>query len=281
MATGDINGDGLEDIAIGNWNPFSGFAPLFLIQQQGGSFRVSSDTFLQRLLQLPMVNSGSTGNEGFNLLLDLHLADVNADSFADLIAGFGHGSAYSLLFINNNGSFDFAQQVRLPPTVYGVDANMHLETRSVDLDNDGDLDLVLLHSRISPYYAGTYLQVLRNDAGQFADVTPSAMVQEDRFVRANRLEWTPDLFLRDVDRDGKVDIIHGLYDGRLAVFFNQGSIRFGKLTGSLPNNESGRLLAVDDFDKDGGYELAFYQYGGSASEKAYFIKVYNLAFSKP
>jgi len=281
MATGDINGDGLDDIAIGNWNPGGGFAPLFLIQQEGGNFRVSSDTFLERLLQLPMVNSGSTGNEGFNLLLDLHLADVNADGFSDLIAGFGHGSAYSLLFMNNNGTFDFAQQIRLPPTVYGVDANMHLETRSVDLDNDGDLDLVLLHSRISPYYAGTYLQVLRNDAGQFADVTPNAIVQEDRYVRANRLEWTSDLFLRDIDRDGKVDIIHGLYDGQLAVFFNQGSMKFGKLTASLPNNENGRLLAVDDFEKDGGYELAYYQYGGSASEKAYFVNVYNVAFSKP
>ncbi len=281
MSGGDINGDGLDDIVIGNWNPLGGFRPVFLIQQGNGSFSVSDDTFLGRLLNLPMVNSGSTSNEGFNLLLDLHLADLNGDGLADLIAGFGHGSAHSLLFINDDGTFDFDQQIPLPSTAYGVDANMHLETRSVDLDSDGDLDLVLLHSRITPYYAGTYLQLLRNDDGLFVDLTQSAMVQEDKYIFADRLEWTDSLFLRDLDQDGKIDIILGLYDGRLAVFFNQGSMSFSKLTASLPNDEAGRLLAVEDFDKDGGYELAYYQYGGSASEKAYFINIYNLAYSKP
>ena len=37
--------------------------------------------------------------------LDSELFDVNNDGFSDLLVGFGHGSASSKLFINNNGKF--------------------------------------------------------------------------------------------------------------------------------------------------------------------------------
>jgi hypothetical protein len=46
----------------------------------------------------------------------------------------------------------------------------------------------------------------------------------------------------------------------------------------LPSGEAGRLLAVDDFDGDGSTEMVFYQYGGSPTEKVYFINVYKAIY---
>jgi hypothetical protein len=65
------------------------------------------------------------------------------------------------------------------------------------------------------------------------------------------------------------------------VFFNQGAGRFSRLAATLPQNQSGRLLAVGDFNADGGPELLYYQYGGSSTEKVYIINAFNLSFKKP
>lgn len=282
MAVGDVNGDGLDDILIGNWNAFGGgYPPLFLLQQADGRFSARVDPFLARLLSVPMTNPQSAGNEGFNLLLDLHLADLNGDKFADLIAGFGHGSTPSLLFINKNGQFNFDERQALPASTYGIDTNLHLETRSADFDNDGDLDLLIQHTRYVPYYGGNYLQLLRNDNGSFTDITATALSQVESEIKGERLSWSPNVFVRDLDGDRLVDIVYGINNGRLLVFFNQGGGRFTRMTTTLPRGENGVLLTVADFDADGKQDLLYYQYGGSETEKLYFINVYRLDFKKP
>jgi hypothetical protein len=282
MAAGDVNGDGLDDILIGNWTAFGdGFRPVLLTQQSSGRFTASNEPFFEQLLSVPMTNPRSEGNEGFNLLLDLHLADLNGDRYADLVAGFGHGSTPSLLFFNRNGRFFFNEGVALPPSIYGIDTNLHMETRSADLDKDGDLDLLIQHSRYVPYYGGNYLQLLRNDRGVFTDITADALPQDQSDIRAARLNWSPDVFIQDLDGDSLKDIVYGLSNGQLLVYFNQGAGRFSRLVATLPQNQSGRLLAVGDFNADGGPELLYYQYGGSSTEKVYIINAFNLSFKKP
>ena len=53
------------------------------------------------------------------------------------------------------------------------------------------------------------------------------------------------------------------------------------MTTTLPRGENGVLLTVPDFDADGKQDLLYYQYGGSETEKLYFINVYRLDFKKP
>lgn len=206
MAGGDIDGDGLTDFIVGEWRATSG--PYVLSQYNRDQWEVRRSHFLTSLLALPMVNPGA--GEGGNLLLDLHLADLNDDGFDDLVAGFGHGSARSALFINDGqGGFSHENKRDLPESIYGVDNTLHLRTFSLDKDQDGDLDLLIIHSRYEPYYAGYTFQFLVNDGtGLFSDATLSSFsyLSEQHFL-SGRLEWTDNFYLLDVNQDGELDIV--------------------------------------------------------------------------
>jgi hypothetical protein len=144
MATGDINGDGKQDILIANWRHREGFEPLFLVQNAEGSFTSRSSTFLDQLNSVPLLNPNQDPDRQNNLWLDAHIADLNGDGFGDIVAGFGHGSSYSYVFWNNKGDFSFDNKTPLPTSVYGTENSLHMETRTTDIDKDGDLDLAIL-----------------------------------------------------------------------------------------------------------------------------------------
>jgi hypothetical protein len=91
MAGGDLNGDGLTDIIVGEWRDPQGAYKL--MQTEPGVWEVKHDDFLRSLVFNWQLTNSLEGR--FNLLLDIHLADVNNDGKADLIAGWGHGSTPS------------------------------------------------------------------------------------------------------------------------------------------------------------------------------------------
>lgn len=276
MATGDINGDGKHDVLIANW--FS-FTPLFLVQTADGSFTVERSEFLNELKSVPLLNPNNAPEGQTNLWLDVHLADLNGDKYDDIVAGFGHGSTYSYVFWNNKGKFSFADKTSLPATVYGTENSLHMETRTTDIDNDGDLDLITTHTRYAPFYGGDYLQIMRNDAGQFVDITSAAIKQDQSDIYAGRLQWSPALYIKDVNKDGKDDIVFARDDGTLRIFINENGSSFRKISASLPiAGGGGKLIGFDDFDGDGNYEAVYWQYGGTPTTKDYFVNLYELTF---
>jgi len=220
MAVGDFDGDGDDDAIVGAWNDPLG--PYFLWQQDDGEFSIQHTELLRKIAQeWPLVNPQADNSR--NLLIDLSAADVNGDSLDDLVVGWGHGSAESVVFLSNDGVFSEENQIVLPTSLYGVDNQMHLDTLVSDFDQDGDLDLGVLRVRFEPFYGGNYMQLLRNDSnGEFTDVTSQSAALTLDSIRTF-LGWEPVWNVTDINADGYPDIqSRSISTGQPVVFLNRG-----------------------------------------------------------
>lgn len=226
MAVGDLNGDGVDDVLVGDWSSPNGIYAL--LQQPDGKFVISyQDAFKTILSNWPMLNPSA--GAGRNLLLDLHLVDVNGDGCDDLIAGWGHGSTRSFVFVNDKGNFSTDNKIALPESIYGVDNQLHLHTFHFDFNLDGSMDLAILWSRYEPFYGGNYIQLLQNDGkGNFVDVTKSRIDKPIQDAFGSLLQWTDFWQLLDINGDGAVDIVGHRTGSRSTpvAYINDGTGKF-------------------------------------------------------
>ena len=246
MAVGDINGDGLNDIFVGDW----GNKPFALMQKNDGSFEVIQNEFYSYVADLP-----SNDPSKDNLLIDLGLTDINNDGFDDIVAGYGHGDTSSKIFLNNDGEFNRDIYLDIPDSIYGSDNQLHMKTMTADFDHDGDEDIAIQWSRNEPYYGGHYIQILINDGkGNLTDTTdtiPSRSI-EDAYLE--RLQWSEPWQMLDINNDNHIDIIGTRATNKNPIIYiNDGSARF-KIDEILQNFSSGSPYIFSDFDNDGKLE---------------------------
>jgi hypothetical protein len=136
-----------------------------------------------------------------------------------------------------------------------------------DIDADGDLDIVVGSTRIDRYYESRKVQVLLNDGrGNFTDVTSISYPKQPLAERA----VTPvtigigegDIFLKDFDRDGDLDIIDSIawcpcndYDDypKVILALNDGTGKFAPAPNDLfPNRlELKHFIGYDGFTDPG------------------------------
>ena len=186
LATGDINGDGLDDIFAGSGANHS--STIYL--NTGKGFRKKTDPGLEK-------------NKDFEDTAAA-LFDCDGDGDLDLYAGSGgnHTPANNRQMIDrlylNDGKGNFTYSSNLPPN--GMNTAFVLP---FDFDNDNDLDLIV-GSRSIPQSYGlpprSYLY--ENDGlGQFTDVTRE---KAPALERAGMLTTACQV---DIDNDGEDEVV--------------------------------------------------------------------------
>jgi hypothetical protein len=229
IAVGDVNGDGLDDLYIGG---AKGQAKKLLIQQRDGSFIASNEAAFA-----PDSLSEDIGAVFF---------DANGDGRPDLYVVSG-GNEYSegaqplqdRLYLNDgHGKFHKAEGY-LP-----AEWNSGSRVIAADYDGDGHVDL-FVGGRVIPwaYGADPRSMLLHNDGkGHFTDVTTKLAPELEHVGMVTDAVW------RDIDGDGRLDLIVVGEWMPITVFHNEGHGRLKKIqVPGLENTEGwwNRIVAAD------------------------------------
>ncbi|HEU4722119.1 MAG TPA: FG-GAP-like repeat-containing protein, partial [Gemmatimonadaceae bacterium] len=227
LATGDLDGDGVEDLFVATASAPAPGAQLF--RMQGG---VARDVTAGSRLALPRGATFAT------------FADADNDGWLDLfvIGGDGRG-----LILRNDGKGTLSELA----TATIADVKGARRAFFADLDHDGDLDLLLVGAAGRTLYRN-------NLDGTFTESTAAYGLAGTGEAR--------DAAFADFDDDGRLDIAVAGVSG-VTLLRNGGAERFADATpaSGLAGAGSGvSVIAAADYDNDGAIDLLVAGGGGAA-----------------
>jgi len=244
LAAGDVDGDGTDDLFASAWSPAQRRSVPKLYRVQGGFVQ---DATAPSTISL----SGGAAYATF--------ADYDNDGWLDLfvIGADGRGHLF-----RNRGNVTFLDVT----TKAGIaDIKGARKALFVDLDHDGDLDLLLVGNDQRTVYRN-------NLDGTFTEATASFGLAGSGDAR--------DAVFADFDGDGRVDVFITNGAGSDALFHNGGAQRFSDVTAAsgLSTTGGSGAAAVGDYNNDGFLDLFVASTNGG--EPALWLNKGNGTFSR-
>ncbi len=236
MATGDVNGDSLDDVYIGNGG---GFSKALYIQTKENTFvKTDNPAFIN---DAPYEDCGSVFD------------DMDGDGDNDLIVASGGNARnqndpyYMSRYYINDGNGKFNRVNDFPIITNNAGAVL-----SFDYDKDGDKDLIITGRTIPgrfPEIPKSYL--LKNDSGKFTDVT------KDVFPALEHLGMITDIKTGDLDGDQAEEVVFAGEWMPITIFSYKNN-SFENRTESFGLNASTgwwKSVALADIDDDGDVDI--------------------------
>lgn len=237
LATGDVDGNGLDDVFVGNATGNSG--KLFLQKTEGKFLRSSSQPW-----------DANRNNEDIGALF----FDADGDKDLDLyvVSGGNEFEKTSALLQDrlyvNDGSGNFTRSREALPEMISSGSCVV----AGDYDNDGDQDL-FVGGRVVPgqypYPAQSF--ILNNDGGKFTDVTSTIAAELVYPGLVTSAVWM------DFDDNGSLDLIV-VGEWMPLSFYKNESGSFRNVTAEMGmNNTTGwwNKIVSEDMDGDGDLDL--------------------------
>jgi len=221
LAVGDIDGDGTDDLFVSTWSPTLRRSVAHLYRVQGGFTR---DVTQRSGISLPQGAAYAT------------FADYDNDGWLDLFVIGGEGRGH---LFRNRGDGTF---VDVTAKAGIADVRGAHKALFVDLDHDGDLDLLLIGNGQRTVYRN-------NLDGTFTEATASFGIAGSGDAR--------DAVYGDFDGDGRIDLFVTNASGSDALLHNGGAQRFSDVTSAsgLPTSGGSGAVAVGDYNNDGFLDL--------------------------
>lgn len=253
LAWGDANGDGREDVYVGN---ASGQAGQLFLKQQDGSFAPQeggawrSDTVGE---ELGAVFIDATGNGD----LDLYVAK-GGNRFA-----FDDENLEDHLYLNQGGSFSLAAS-EADPAKRSLDASSVVA--AADYDGDGDIDLFVGGRHVPANFPDRPKQrLLRNTGSGFEDATDEVVPQLREAGMVTSALWS------DIDNDADLDLLVTTAWGPVRVYRQQDDATFKEDTeaaGTAPYLGWWQGIEGGDFDGDGDFDYVATNLGRNTKYEA-------------
>jgi hypothetical protein len=224
LAVGDVDGDGTDDVFVSMWSPATRKSVAHLYRVQGGFVRDATE---RSGLSLPQGAAHAT------------FADYDNDGWLDLFVVGGERRGH---LFRNRGDGTFAEVTAKAGV---ADVRGARKALFVDLDHDGDLDLLLAASAQPTVYRN-------NLDGTFTEATASFGL-----AGGGGGGDTRDAVFGDFDGDGRIDVFVTRGAGSDALFHNGGAQRFRDVTAAsgLAGEGGSGATAVGDYNNDGFLDL--------------------------